>query len=85
MCDLATEKQRIDVLLAWAMSREPVRYSCNDSELAGYGLAVLREYYGDECPDDCIRKRCEEFANMVARSRRLQQSASVRPSGITVR
>lgn len=70
MCDLASEKQRIDSILASAMNHGPARFSADEVELAGHGLAALRGYYADTCPDECMRKRCEEYAAFVARSRR---------------
>lgn len=73
MCDLALEKNRIDSILAEAMNHGPVRTSIDATELAGYGLAALRTHYALSCPDECMRKRCDEFAAIVALSRRAQQ------------
>ena len=72
MCDLSKERRRIDALLAWAAIQEPVRVSIDENELAGFGLAVLREYYADTCPDECIRERCMDFAARLARRRKTQ-------------
>ncbi len=70
MCDLANERLRIDSILAEAMNQSPVRTSIDAIELAGYGLAALRSHYALSCPDECMRKRCDEFAALVALSRR---------------
>ena len=70
MCDLAKEKKRIDAILAEAMNQGPARTSTNEIELAGYGLAALHSHYALSCPDECMRKRCDEFAVLVALSRR---------------
>ncbi|MBM3552039.1 MAG: hypothetical protein FJX45_09775 [Alphaproteobacteria bacterium] len=70
MCDLANERRRIDSILAEAMNQSPVRTSIDATELAGYGLAALRSHYALTCPDECMRKRCDEFAALVALSRR---------------
>ena len=70
MCDLASEKQRIDTILHWAMNRGGARLSTDEAELASLGLAALRSVYTDTCPDECMRKRCEEYALSVVQSRR---------------
>jgi hypothetical protein len=70
LCDLANERLRIDSILAEAMNQSPVRTSIDAIELAGYGLAALRSHYALSCPDECMRKRCDEFAALVALSRR---------------
>ncbi|MDP3553490.1 MAG: hypothetical protein Q8R99_05855 [Methylocystis sp.] len=75
MCDLARERKRIDSILADAMNQNSVRLSIDEVELAGYGLAALRSHYALSCPDECMRKRCDEFAAFVALSRRAQQHA----------
>lgn len=67
MCDLAKEQKRIDAILGWAAIQEPVRNSIDEAELTDFALAVLREYYADACPDECMRKRCKEFAARLAR------------------
>lgn len=74
MCDLAKERKRIDSILAEAMNESPVRASIDEIELAGYGLAALRSHYALTCSDECMRKRCEEFAALVALSRRAQHA-----------
>jgi hypothetical protein len=73
MCDLALEKNRIDSILAEAMNQNSARTSIDETELAGYGLAALRSHYALSCPDECMRKRCDEFAAVVALSRRAEQ------------
>lgn len=77
MCNLAKERKRIDSILAEAMNHSSVRTSIDEIELAGYGLAALRSHYAHSCPDECIRKRCDEFAALVAQSRRARR----RPAG----
>ena len=72
MCDLSLERRRIDAILGWAAIQQPVRDSTDECELAGFGLAVLREYYTDICPDECIRERCKDFAARLARRRKEQ-------------
>ncbi|MGD9541859.1 hypothetical protein [Methylocystis sp.] len=74
MCDLAKERKRIDSILDEAMSQDPVRMSIDEVELAGYGLAALHRHYALSCPDECMRKRCDEFAALVAMSRRAQRA-----------
>jgi hypothetical protein len=78
MCDLAKDKRRIDAILTWAMNQKPVRNSSDETELAGYGLVILRNYYSDTCPDECLRNRCEQFAIRMARSRRMQDACMIR-------
>jgi hypothetical protein len=75
MCELARERKRIDSILAEAMNQNSVRLSIDEVELAGYGLAALRSHYALSCSDECMRKRCDEFAALVALSRRAQQHA----------
>lgn len=70
MCDIAGERQRIDAILALAAEMEPVRNCLDENRLAEFGLMVLGEYYSDACPDECLRKRCVEFATRLARRRR---------------
>lgn len=72
MCDLERHKRRINSILAAAMNQGSARMSIDEVELAGRGLAALRSHYADACPDECIRKRCDEYAAFVARSRRSQ-------------
>jgi Glu-tRNA(Gln) amidotransferase subunit E-like FAD-binding protein len=70
MCDLASKKRRIDSILASAMNDGGAGGCVDQDELAGYGIAALRIHYADACPDECIRKRCDEYAAFVAKSRR---------------
>jgi len=70
MCDLVKERKRINELLFLALSGEAAR-SCEDAgQLSEVALRALREHYDDKCPDECIRKRCEEFAHSVLPPRR---------------
>lgn len=75
MCDMAREKTLIDSILTEAMNHSSVRTSINEIELAGYGLAALRSEYALTCSDECMRKRCDEFAALIVLSRRAQQPA----------
>lgn len=79
MCDLAQEKRRIDSILTEAMNRNSARWSIDEVELAGYGLAALRSHYALSCSDECMRKRCDEFAALVALSRRTQLQPMLQP------
>lgn len=81
MCDLAKERQRIDAILGWAAIQEPVRDSVDERELTDFGLAVLRDYYADACPDECMHERCKEFAARLARRRKAEASRSA-PYGV---
>lgn len=69
MWDLENEKNRIDAILAWAMNQSLVRDCVDEAALAGYGLAVLRGYYANTCPDESLRQRCMEYAGRVANMR----------------
>lgn len=42
--------------------------------LYALGQQALREHYADACPDECIRKRCVDFAARLARRRRAEDS-----------
>jgi hypothetical protein len=74
LCDLAKERKRIDSILDEARNQSPVRTSIDEVELAGYGLAALHSHYALSCPDECMRKRCDEYAALVATSRRTQRA-----------
>ena len=74
MCDLAKERRRIDSILAEAMNQSSVRTSTDEIELAGCGLEALRSHYALSCPDECMRRRCDEFAALVALSRRANRA-----------
>jgi hypothetical protein len=75
MCEIAHERKRIDSILAEAMNQNSVRTSIDEIELAGHGLAALRSHYALSCSDECMRKRCDEFAALVVLSRRARQHA----------
>jgi len=79
MCDLDKERRGIDSTFGWAAMREPVRNSIDEDELAGFALAVLQGHYADACPDECLRKRCEEFANRLVRIRKSEIACDVVP------
>lgn len=70
MCDIERERNKIDAILERAAAMAPVR-DCIDAEfLAEFTFAVLSEHYCDACPDECLRKRCIEFAARTADRRR---------------
>lgn len=81
MCDLAKERKRIDAILGWAAIQEVVRDSTDEAELTNFALVALREHYADACPDECMHKRCKDFAARLARRRRVEVS---RPGGRVV-
>lgn len=62
MCNLAEERKRIDELLFLALKSDSARACADAAELTEVALSALRAHYDDKCPDECIRKRCEEFA-----------------------
>lgn len=65
MCDLAKERKRIDELLFGALKGDAAR-ACEDAgQLTQVAIWALREFYDDKCPDECILRRCEAFANSV--------------------
>jgi hypothetical protein len=67
MCDIATEKHKIDALLERAARDAPMRDRSDERRLAAYALRMLNEYYSGDCPDECMRRRCEDFAARLAR------------------
>lgn len=73
MCDIAKEKHQIDALLERAADMAPMRDCVDENALTDFGLRVLREYYSDACPDECLRQRCMEFAACLARRRKAER------------
>jgi hypothetical protein len=65
----APEKKQMDAILAWAMNQSLVKDCVDEAKLAGYGLAMLRCYYSEACPDERLRERCLEYAGLVANRR----------------
>jgi hypothetical protein len=69
MCGPYKHGKKIDALLFWAMTRGPLRDSTDANRLTEFGLAVLREQYGDLCSEDCMRERAARFAENLIGSR----------------
>ncbi|ATQ70093.1 MULTISPECIES: hypothetical protein [Methylosinus] len=69
MCDIAAEKQKIDALLEDAARESPMRDCADERLLTELALRTLREHYEDTCPDECLRRRCTEFAERLLRRR----------------
>lgn len=78
MCDIASEKQKIELILERAAGMEPVRDCIDENHLAEFGLAVLRDHYSDACPDECLRQRCLDFAARLARRRAAERRRAAR-------
>jgi hypothetical protein len=72
MCDIAQEKQKIENLLEEAARRAPMRDCLDERALTELGLEVLRPYYSDACPDECLRHRCADFAERLMRRRAVE-------------
>jgi hypothetical protein len=72
MCDIADEKQKIDALLEDAARRAPMRDCVDERELTAHGLRLLRAHYADACPDECLRRRCADFAERLMRRRAVE-------------
>lgn len=73
MCDIAEEKQKIDALLEDAAHVGPMRDCADERMLTELGLRLLREHYADACPDECLRRRCAEFAERLMRRRAVER------------
>ncbi|WP_166141213.1 hypothetical protein [Methylosinus sp. RM1] len=67
MCDIEGEKRKIDALLERAARAAPASARADESALADFCLAAASEFYATECPDECLRRRCEDFAARVMR------------------
>lgn len=79
MCGPYKHRKKIDALLLWAMTHGPYRDSTDANRLTEFGLAVLREQYGDLCSEDCMRERAATFAESLIRSR---SKGTARPNGL---
>jgi hypothetical protein len=73
MCDIAAEKQKIDALLEDAARKNPMRDCADERLLTELALRALREHYEDTCPDECLRRRCTEFAERLLRRRAVER------------
>ena len=73
MCDIAAEKQKIDALLEDAARKNPMRDCADERLLTELALRALREHYEDTCPDECLRRRCAEFAERLLRRRAVER------------
>lgn len=76
MCDIAGERQKIDGILERAAGMEPMRDCIDEKRLTEFALAVLRDHYSDACPDECLRRRCMDFAALLARRREAERQAA---------
>ncbi|WP_159731046.1 hypothetical protein [Methylosinus sp. Ce-a6] len=67
MCDIEGERRKIDALLEQAARAAPAGVRTDESALAEFCLVAASEYYSTECPDECLRRRCVDFAARVMR------------------
>jgi hypothetical protein len=67
MCDIEAERRKIDALLEAAARAAPASARADESKLAELCLAAASEYYSTECPDECLRRRCVDFAARAMR------------------
>ncbi|MBG0811066.1 hypothetical protein IY145_16975 [Methylosinus sp. H3A] len=67
MCDIRGEKRKIDALLERAARAAPANVRADESALAEFCMITASEYYSTECPDECLRRRCADFAARVMR------------------
>jgi len=67
MCDIEGERRKIDALLELAARAAPAGVRADESALAEFCLVAASEYYATECPDECLRRRCVDFAARVTR------------------
>ena len=69
MCGPYKHRKKIDALLLSVMTQRSCRDSTDANRLTEFGLAVLREQYGDLCSEDCMRERAATFAENLIRGR----------------
>jgi len=67
MCDIEGEKRKIDALLERAARGAPASVRADESALAEFCMIAASEFYSTECPDECLRRRCADFAARVMR------------------
>ncbi|WP_400769019.1 hypothetical protein [Methylosinus sporium] len=67
MCDIESERGRIDALLDAAARAAPAGVREDERALARFCLAALGEHYATECPDECLRRRCDDFVARIMR------------------
>jgi hypothetical protein len=67
MCDIEGEKRKIDALLERAARAAPASVRADESALAEFCLVAASEYYSTDCPDECLRRRCADFAARLTR------------------
>jgi len=67
MCDIQGEKRKIDALLERAARAAPACVRSSESALTDFCLIAVSEVYSTECPDECLRRRCADFAARVMR------------------
>jgi hypothetical protein len=73
MCEIEGERNKIDALLDAAARAAPAGARSDESALAQFCLAALGEHYATECPDECLRRRCDDFAARVMRGDAITQ------------
>ncbi|CAN2532267.1 hypothetical+protein [Methylocapsa aurea] len=67
MCDIEGEKRKIDALLERAARAAPASVRASESALAEFCTTAASDHYSTECPDECLRRRCSDFAARVMR------------------
>lgn len=72
MCDISAEKQKIEALLEDAARAAPMSDCLEERALVELALGVLRCHYADACPDECLRRRCEDFAERLMHRRAVE-------------
>jgi hypothetical protein len=78
MCGPYKHRKKIDALLLWVMTQRLCRDLTDANRLTEFGLAALREQYGDLCSEDCMRERAATFAENLIRGR---SKGTARPNG----
>jgi hypothetical protein len=80
MCDIARERQRIDALIAEAIT--PFRYldSAGDALLVDLACAALSAQFLDFVAPAAIRARCESAVARLRRSRDADQAFAPMPA-----
>lgn len=73
MCDIAEERQKIDALLEEAARVPPMRDCIDERMLTDLGVLLLHEHYSDACPDECLRRRCADFAERLTQRRAVER------------
>jgi hypothetical protein len=61
MCDLERQRIRIEAILAETFDQERAHGVVSEKDLLNLGMEALRLHYESECPDECIRTKCEQY------------------------